>query len=197
MEQLPNSKEWSPLDGIFGHNPVFAAGMGIAPAVIIANTLSGALTYAAMFSAVTLIALIFSSVLPRKIPYALRIILYTETAAAVYIPVHIFLDGRLPMGAAALGVFLPMTVTGEFIVSAAELRFFRMKRSRMYIDIISHIIGLDTAVIFLGTFRELFSAGGINGELYGIERLSPLLAAPCGGFILIGLMGALIRSFTK
>lgn len=196
MEQLPD-KKWSPIDGIFGHNPVFAAGMAAAPAVIAANTLYGALTYAAVFSAVTLIALVISSVLPRKIPYALRIILYTETAAAVYIPVHIFLDGRLPLGLSALGVFLPMTVTGDFIVSGSELRFFRLKRSRMYPDIISHVIGLDIAVIFLGAFRELFATGGINGELYGISRISPLLAAPCGGFILIGLIGAFIRACTK
>lgn len=192
-----NSKKWSFFDGIFGHNPVFAAGMGIAPAVIAANTLSGAISYAAIFSAVTLPALVLASLLPRRIPYALRIILYTALAAAVYIRAYIFLEGRLPAPLLSLGVFLPMTVTGEFIVSSAELRFFRMKRSRMYADILSHIVGFDIAVIFSGAFRELFATGGINGELYGINTVIPLLSSPCGGFILIGLIGALIRSVTK
>lgn len=192
-----HEKKWSFADGIFRHNPVFAAGMSIAPAVIVGNTLNGALTYAALFSAVTFISLMISSFLPRKIPYALRIILYTGTAAAVYIPVHIFLDGRLPDDPAKLGVFLPMIVTGEFVVSASELRFFRMNKARMTADIISHIIGFDMAVIFLGAFREVFSTGGIGGELYGIKSVIPILSAPCGGFILIGIIGALIRLCTK
>ncbi len=190
-------RKWSFFDGIFRHNPVFAAGMSIAPAVIIANTLDGALTYAAVFSAVTFLALMLSSYLPGKLPYALRIILYTAAAAAVYIPVHIYLDGKLPEDPAKLGVFLPMIVTGEFVVSSSEMRFFRMKKGRMTADIISHIIGFDTAVIFLGVFRELFSTGGIGGELYGISSVVPILSAPCGGFIIIGLAGAFIRACTK
>lgn len=189
-----SNNKWSAADGILRHNPVFAAGMAIAPAVIIGSTLNGALTYAAMFSAVTFFSLILSCFLPKKIPYAFRIILYTITAAIVYIPVYIFLSDKLPADPKTLGVFVPMIVTGEFIVSTAEMRFFAMKKSRMLIDIISHIIGFDIAIIFLGFFRELFATGGIDGELYGINGVIPILSEPCGGFIVIGLIGALIRA---
>ncbi len=196
MAELTENK-WSPLDGVIKHNPVFIAGMSIAPAVIIGNTFYGAVTYASVFSAVTFVSLMIASFLPRKLPYALRIILYTLTAAAVYVPAYFFLQGRLPDDLTRLGVFLPMIVTGEFVVNSSELRFFRMKRGRMTVDIISHIIGFDIAIIFLGIFREVFATGGINGELYGIKRVIPILSAPCGGFILIGFMGALIRSLSR
>lgn len=192
-----NKKKWSFMQGIGAHNPVFASGLAIAPAVFAGSTLSGALTYAAFFSAVTFTALFFSSLLPRRIPYALRIILYTAVAAAVYIPFYIYFDGRLPADPAKLGMFLPMIATSQFVVSASELRFFRMSRPQMMADVISHIIGLDIAVIFMGAVRELFSTGGINGALYGITHVNPLIGAPCGGFIFIGLMGALIRLFSK
>ena len=66
-----NKKKWSFMQGITTHNPVFASGLAIAPAVFAGSTLSGALTYAAFFSAVTFTALFFSSLLPRRIPYAL------------------------------------------------------------------------------------------------------------------------------
>ena len=192
-----NKKKWSFMQGITTHNPVFASGLAIAPAVFAGSTLSGALTYAAFFSAVTFTALCFSSLLPRRIPYALRIILYTAAAAAVYIPFYIYFDGRLPADAAKLGMFLPMIATSQFVVSASELRFFRMSRPQMMADVISHIIGLDIAIIFMGAVRELFSTGGINGALYGITHVNPLIGAPCGGFIMIGLMGALIRLCSK
>ena len=72
-----------------------------------------------------------------------------------------------------------------------------MEKGRMVLDVISHIIGFSLAIIFLGFVRELFSTGGIDGTLYGISFTVPLLNAPCGGFILIGLMGAFIRLFKK
>lgn len=191
--EIQTEKKWSFSDGLLRHNPVFAAGMAVAPAIFAANTLAGALTYAAMFSAVTFCALMIASFVPQRLPYAVRIILYTACAAVVYIPCYSFFNGRLPAELSKLGVFLPMIVTGSFIVSSAELRFFRMKRMRMTLDIISHIIGFDAAIIVLGTVRELFATGGINGELYGINTVLPLLNTPCGGFILIGIGEALLR----
>lgn len=189
--------KWSVFQGIVSHNPVFAAGMAIAPAIIIGSTLAGAIAYAAVFSAVTLLTLLIASFVPKKVPYALRIILYTLTAAAVYILCYIYVDSRIEYDLSKLGVFLPMIVTGEFIVSAAEIRFFRLSKEKMVMDVISHIIGYDIAIIFLGAFRELFGTGGIGGELYGISHTVPLLTAPCGGFILIGLIGAFIRICTR
>lgn len=190
-------KKWSFSEGLFTHNPVFAAGMSLAPAVIIANTLGGAVTYAAVFYSVTLMSLLISSFLPRKLPYALRIILYTIIAAAVYIPFCIYYEGQLEYDLTKLGVFLPMIVSGEFITQASELRFFRMDKPTMILDVISHIMGFCWAIILLGFVRELFSTGGIDGTLYGIGFTIPILDAPCGGFILIGLMGAFIRLFRK
>ena len=67
----------------------------------------------------------------------------------------------------------------------------------MILDVISHIMGFCWAVILLGFVRELLSTGGIDGTLYGVGFTIPILNAPCGGFILIGLMGAFIRSFRK
>lgn len=192
-----SERRWNVLDGIIRHNPVFCAGMSLAPVIILGVTLKDSVDYAIMFSMVTLLSLTLCSMYPRKLPYAIRIILYTLTAAAVYIPVYVFLDVNLTGELSRLGVFLPMVVTGEFMVSASEMRFFRMGRLRMTADVISHIIGFDAAIIFLGAVRELFGTGYLGGELYGIKFILPLLATPCGGFILIGLTGAFIRLCTR
>ena len=192
-----NTKKPSFSDGLFFRNPIFAAGMYLAPAIIIGNTFRGAVTYSVIFASVTMMSLMISSFLPRKLPYALRIILYTFIAAAVYIPFCIFFENRLDYDLSSLGVLLPMIVSGEFITQASELRFFRMDKGRMILDVISHIIGFCWALIFLGFVGELFATGGIDGELYGVSFTIPVLSAPCGGFILIGLMGAFIRLFKK
>ena len=194
---MAEKKKWSLRQGITVDNSLLVSGALAAPAAALANTFANSLTFAAVFSAVTFISLIISSFVPKGLPYALRIIMYCFTSAIVYMPVYTLLDGRLPSTIAKLGVFAPMIVTSSFIISASELRFFRMKRSRMIADIISHIIGYDIIIILLGYFRELFSLGGIGNQLYGVSLNIPGLAAPYAGFILIGLLAAAVRLFDK
>ncbi len=179
-------------EGLFSHNPVFVAGMSVTPAVAVSATFDGAYTYAVIFSALTFISLMTASFLPRSIPYALRVILYSFIAAIFYIPVYISLSDRLP-ALAGLGVLLPMIATDEFVVSASETRFFRKKRSEMITDVIFHILGFDIAVILLGIIREVLSSGELAGNIVGVAPILPLLSSPCGGFILIGLFAALVR----
>ncbi|MBQ5310964.1 MAG: hypothetical protein ILP19_02840 [Oscillospiraceae bacterium] len=171
--------------------------MALAPAVAVTSTLGGALCYAAIFSAVTLVSLFLASFLPRTIPFALRIILYTFIAAMVYIPINLALYGRLSDGLANVGVLLPMIATGEFVASVSEMRFFRKKkRSEMMWDIILHIMGYDIALAVLGAVRETAARGELFGEIVGVDPSVPILAFPCGGFLLIGLIGALVRYFS-
>ncbi|MGN0641647.1 MAG: Rnf-Nqr domain containing protein [Huintestinicola sp.] len=193
---MAKKEKWSFSQGILPHNPLLTAGMLAAPAAVFANTAANAVSFAAVFSAVTFISLMISSFVPKKIPYALRIILYTLCAATVYIPVYNIFSGIIPVSYSQMGVFGPMIVTASFIVSATELRFFRYKKVRMTADVISHIIGYDIVIILLGYFRELFSQGGIGNTLYGVDLVIPGLAAPYAGFILIGLLAAAVRLFT-
>lgn len=190
---MKSDRKWSPADGIWQHNPVFAAGMSAAPAVILGNSLDMAVTYAMIFSLSAFGTLLISRLLPRRIPYALRMILYTLIAAGMYIPSYILTEKYAPVSPQNLGVFLALTVTGDFVVRGSEMRFFRMPPLRMIADILSHILGFDLAIIFLGAVRELFSQGGIGGVLYGVNTVIPILSTPFGGFMLIGLMGAFIR----
>ncbi|MBR4223374.1 MAG: hypothetical protein IKR73_01035, partial [Oscillospiraceae bacterium] len=85
----------SSTEGLFSHNPVFVAGVCVTPAVAVSVTFDGSYTYAAVFSMLTFMSLVLASFLPRSIPYALRVILYTMIAAVLYIPIYKFLSPRL------------------------------------------------------------------------------------------------------
>jgi len=194
---LSGKNEWSFADGILRKNPLLFSGMLAAPAAVFCNTVYHALSYAAVFSAVTIITLFAAKFVPRRLAYALRIILYTVLAAAVYIPIYMLLDGILPVKLSSFGVFSLLIVSGSFIVSASELRFFRLSTGKAFLDIISHVLGFDIAVIILGGFRELLSTGGLFGNLYGISVTLPRLSSPFAGFILIGLFAAAVRVITR
>lgn len=194
---MTDKNKQSLFSGIAAHNPLLVSGMLAAPAAVFCTAVYPALSYAAVFSAVTLAALIIAVFVPRSLAYALRIILYTASAAIVYIPVYNILDGFLPLRISTFGVFAPLIVSSSFIVSASELRFCRMPKRRAFPDILFHIIGYDAAIILIGALRELFGAGGLGGELYGVGLTIPGLSAPYAGLILIGLLAAGLRCILR
>ncbi|UKI17196.1 MAG: hypothetical protein L6V87_05215 [Ruminococcus sp.] len=78
------------MQGKTTHIPVFASGLAIAPAVFAGSTLSGALTYAAFFSAVTFTALFLVAAPPQNTICAAYNIIYRCRRSCVYSLLHLF-----------------------------------------------------------------------------------------------------------
>lgn len=174
-------------------NPVLAAGMVIAPVVVFANTLMNAFTLIISFSCITFLTLLISSFVPQKIVYTIRIILYTLIGAIVYIPTTIFLDTIMHDQIANMGVYFPLLITNSLIISRSETTFFAENKGKMVLDIIFSILGYDIAVLLIGFVRELISTGEINGNILAVPVTLPGFAYPYGGFIILGIIAALLR----
>lgn len=187
--------EISPLlDGIYRKNTILVSGLVIAPVVFVANTVTKALALIFAFSLITFFTIIISSCISRNIVYTIRIILYTLIGALVYVPVasiamHIFSENVVK----EMGIMLPLLITNSMIMTKTELRFFRQKKGKMVVDVLSYIVGFDIVVFFIGFIREIFGTGEISGKILGISLTFPVLIYPFGGFILIGLCAALFR----
>ena len=184
----------SPIfDGIYKKNTVLMSGLVVAPVVIAANSVAKAFALIFAFSAITFLTIMISSFIPRNIVYTIRIILYTLTAALVYVPVISIELQLFPTEVKQIGIMLPLLITNSLIVSRSELRFFRKTKGRMILDVISFILGFDLAVLLIAFIREILGTGAISGNILGISLTFPVLLYPFGGFILIGLLAALMR----
>lgn len=180
-------------NSLIKRNPVLAAGMVIAPVVVFANTLMNAVTLIISFSCITFLTLLISSFVPQKIVYTVRIILYTLIGAVVYIPTTLFLDTIMHDRIENMGVYFPLLITNSLIISRSETTFFAENKGKMLLDIIFSILGYDIAVLLVGFARELISTGEINGNILAVPVTMPGFAYPYGGFILLGIMAALLR----
>ena len=176
-----------------GKNPVFVTGLVIAPAVVYANTFTRALTLAAAFSFLTLFTLLFSSFVPRKIVYTIRITLYTIIGALVYVPVAIILNAFIPEQIGSMGIYFPLLITNSFIVSRSETTFFAESKGKMFFDILFSIMGYDIAVILYGLIREVISTGEVNGQVIAMPFSFSVFSSVYGGFILLGILAAAFR----
>ncbi|MFA5658087.1 MAG: Rnf-Nqr domain containing protein [Oscillospiraceae bacterium] len=192
----------SPLfDGAYKHNTVLLSGMVISPVVFAATSVSHSLALICAFSVITFLTVMISSFFPRNIVYTIRIILYTLISSLVYVPVLTVVTQIFPQEVKEIGIIIPLLITNSLIVSKTELRFFRRTKGKMIIDVLSYIIGFDIVVLLVGFIREVFGTGMFSGKIIGVPMAFPALVYPFGGFILVGLLGALLKktiiTFTK
>ncbi|MCH5349244.1 MAG: electron transport complex subunit E [Oscillospiraceae bacterium] len=181
------------FNGLLKKNPILVSGMVIAPVVMICNSLANALTLAAAFSVITFFTLLVSYFVPKNIVYTIRIIMYTFIGALVYVPSAIMLNYFIPEGIEAMGVFFPLLIANGMIVFRSETIFFQESKGHMLFDIIFCILGYDAAVILYGFIREILGSGTIFGKIIGMPMVFSGFENPFGGFILLGIMAALLR----
>lgn len=181
------------LNALLRRNPILVSGLVIAPAVVIADSFFDAVTLASAFSVITFFTLLVSSFVPKNIVYSIRIILYTVIGALVYVPSAILLKYLMPEGIEAMGVFFPLLITNGMIVSRSESIFFLESKGHMLLDIIFCIIGYDLAVLLFGAAREILGTGMIGGKIIGMPIVLSVFQHPFGGFLLLGILAALLR----
>ncbi len=191
---IPKHKlDKSVFDGLFMKNTVLASGLVVAPIAAVATTVENAYALAVSFSCITFLTILIASFVPREIVYAVRIILYTIIAAMVYVPVIIFMDMFMEPQITSLGIMLPLLITNSLIITRSEVQFFRVSKQRMIAESIAYIFGFDIAALLVGFIREVFASGSLGDKILGIPITFPSLSTTFGGFILLGILAAVLK----
>lgn len=183
----------SVFDGILGENIVLSSLMVISPVIICGNTLKNAEALIYAFNSITFLSVLISSFIPRKLPYALKIIIYALISSVVYIPVKMAANEFFPESITRIGIYYPLLAVNSLIVFQSEARLFLMKRGKMVASLFFYILGFDAVMLITGFLRELFAFGTIRGKIVDIDTLISGLSQPFGGFIFLGLMCGVYR----
>lgn len=183
------------FDGFLVNNTVLERGLVIAPVIVAANTLQNALILGMSFILITFFAIFIASFVPKKLPYTIRVILYVFISALLFMPVAWLMDFIFPDSLFKVGIFLPLLVTNSLIVTKTETRFFREKRGRMLLDVLSHVAGFFVVIVVVGAIRELFGNGTIMNQAVHLPFKLYVLMLPFGGFILLGFLSAAVQRF--
>ncbi len=181
------------LEGLWNDNTVLSAFMVISPVVICGDTLQNALALIYAFSAITFVSVLISSFVPQRLPYAAKIMIYAVISSIVFIPAKLAAQEFFPGVVERIGIYFPLLAVNSLIVFQTEARFFRMKKSRMMISLISYILGFDAVMLITAFIRELFAYGTINSRMVDMDTLISGLGLPFGGFIFLGLFSGIFR----
>ncbi len=180
------------FDGFFRQNIVLMSGLVTAPIIVAATTAERALVLSLCFFMVSYISIMICRLIPRKIMYSMRILIYAVVAGAVYIPTALLLSMLFPETVSGVLIYIEISVVNLLLLAKTESRFYLESFGVMAVDALIYIAGYAGAAFAVGIIRELLAYGTFFG-LYLFDEPMPAAKSPFFGFILVGILAAVCR----
>ena len=183
------------MNGIINENPTFRMVLGMCPTLAITTAVSNGIGMGLATTVVLVCSNLFISLLRKVIPDEIRIPAFIVVIATFVTIVQLVIKAFLPALDAALGMFIPLIVVNCIIFGRAEAFAFKNKPLASVADGLGMGLGFTCAITLICAVRELFGAGTLLGMQVMPAGYMPmdLLVKPAGGFIVLGLMMALMN----
>ncbi|MEG1558006.1 MAG: Rnf-Nqr domain containing protein [Oscillospiraceae bacterium] len=180
-------------DLVLASNPVLIHGLALAPVIAASVSLKNALILSLAAFILIIPTRFIGDLFVGIVPFRLRPMFYSFISALLFIPTIIAVDRIFGVSVVAVGIYLPMLVVDNIVLSRAEIPSREGPLEALRNGILTSI-GLSLVLIIVGAVREFLD----TGKLYGIELLKsggPLAIAgtTAGGFILVALLAALFQ----
>ncbi|MBP3522604.1 MAG: electron transport complex subunit E [Clostridia bacterium] len=183
------------MNGIIDENPTFRMVLGMCPTLAITTAVSNGIGMGLAVTFVLVFSNLVISLLRKAIPDQIRIPAFIVVIATFVTIVQLVVKAFVPALDAALGVFIPLIVVNCIIFGRAEAFAFKNKPIPAIVDGLGMGIGFTIAITLISAVRELFGAGTLLGVQVMPAGYMPmdLLVKPAGGFIVLGLLLALMN----
>ena len=112
------------FDGLFRQNIVLMSGLVTAPIIVAATTAERALVLTLCFFMVSYISILICRLIPRKIMYSMRILIYAVVAGAVYIPTVLLISMLFPETVSGVLIYIEISVVNLLLLAKTESRFY-------------------------------------------------------------------------
>ena len=183
------------MNGIIDENPTFRMVLGMCPTLAITTAVFNGIGMGLATTAVLVCSNLFISLLRKVIPDQIRIPAFIVVIATFVTIVQLIIKAFIPALDAALGMFIPLIVVNCIIFGRAEAFAFKNKPLASIADGLGMGLGFTCAITLICAVRELFGVGTLLGIQVMPAGYMPmdLLVKPAGGFIVLGLMMALMN----
>ena len=179
--------------GVILENPVLRLVLGTCPTLATTTAASNAI---GMGIAATLVLI---CLLRKVIPDKVRIPAYITIIASFVSIVQMLVKAFAPALDESLGIYLPLIVVNCIILGRAEMYASKHAPALSALDGLAMGVGFTTALLCMGTIREILGAGSLFGAKLPLLSDHPILffsLAP-GGFFVFGLLIAAANRLSK
>ncbi len=187
------------LNGLIKENPTFVQLLGMCPTLAVTTSLKNGIGMGLSATAVLVASNALISLLRKVIPEKVRIAAYIIIIAAFVTMIEMCLKAFLPDLATQLGIFIPLIVVNCIILARAESFASKNTVGASIFDGIGMGLGFTVALTLVSAVREFFGAGTLfDIPIYGeIIKPAAIIGMPPGGFIVLGMLIALINYITS
>jgi len=186
-------------DPLSDNNPITVQMLGICSALAVTAQLNTALTMSIAVIAVLVCSNTIISLLRKKIPGKIRMIVQMVVIASLVIIVDQVLKAYAFEVSKSMSVFVGLIITNCIVMGRAEAFAMSNPPKEAALDGLGNGLGYSAVLIIVGFLRELLGAGSVFGvqvlpESYPGNGL--MVIAP-GAFVIIGLLIWMQRTITK
>ncbi len=198
------------IAGIIRNNPLFVMVLGTCPALAITTSVEAAFGMGLLFAFVLIGSNVLISLLRNIIPEEIQTPSYIVIIATFVTVVKMFTSAFLPALYNSLGVFLSLLVVNCIVLGRAEAFANQNGVFDSFLDGVGNGIGYTLALLVIALLREVIGTGYLTfGEIFSFlpylrlpilkaldgsyDYSMSLFASPTGGFIVFGLLMALLQ----
>lgn len=183
------------LNGIITENPTFVQLLGMCPTLAVTTSLKNGLGMGLSAAVVLTASNVLISLLRKVIPSKIRIAAYIVIIATFVTIIQMCLNAFLPSLASQLGIFIPLIVVNCIILARAEAFASKNTVGKSALDGLGMGLGFTGALCIISAVREFFGSGTLFDIPIYADKLPPIsiISLPPGGFIVLGLLIALIN----
>jgi electron transport complex protein RnfE len=217
IPNIPKTSGWYEfVKGIFRENPIFVVVLGLCPTLAVTTQTINGLAMGVSVIFVLVCSNIIISLLRNFIPDAVRIPSYIVVIASFVTLISLVMQAFTPDINKSLGIFIPLIVVNCIILGRAEAFANKNTVGKSALDGLGMGVGFTLALFIIGLIRELVGSATITLKFAGMGNIynfgAPVLGDPSvinvaqvltspamvmimppGGFLLMGLMLAVIK----
>lgn len=183
----------SRVNGLFFRNPTIMCQLSIAPIILVGISLSNAIVLSMAMSIITILTLVIVSIIGDRLKQQYATMIYLSISALIYIPTGFIIKKFFPANFESLGIYLPMVVINSIIIIRSRGFANKNKVYWVFLDSLVYVVVFFVEICLISVIREVLG----NGTIYRYSLNLPIkfsaLLLPFSGFILIGLLAALMQ----
>lgn len=199
------------LNPIWKQNPLFVLLLGTCPALAVTTTIENAIGMGILFTFVLVGSSVLVSLLRKVIPEEIETPAYIIIIATFVTIVKMLAEAFVPELYTGLGVFISLLVVNCIVLGRAEAFAKKNTVYDSFLDAVGNGIGYIIAILIIAAIREILGTGVITfGAVFtfipktslpilkfgDVDLSISLFAKPAGGFIVYGVIEAIIASIS-
>lgn len=187
------------MKGIIKENPVLILLLGLCPALAVSTQAENAIGMGIATTFVLCCSNVTVSLLNKIIPDKVRIPCYIVLVAGFVTLVQLIVEAFAYPLHQSLGIFLPLIAVNCLVFGRAEIFASKNKVFNSFLDAIGMGMGFTLALLLIASVREIFGSGtwfGLEIPVL-IDNNIPIFTLAPGGFVVFGLLVAVVNKFTK